>query len=87
MKITKDTLVDHLIEKQLSYINKTIDDIKSDPEWYANNSLTKSQYEEFKVHACEIIKKLFRYSKSYTEKQFEMLYFAYGLNIIDDENI
>ena len=43
-KLTPETLSKHLVEKQLAYIGKTFDEIKDDPEWYSNNTMTQKQY-------------------------------------------
>jgi len=82
-KITKQNLAEHLIQKQLEYVGKTIEDIKSDEKWYNNNTLTKEQYEEWKDYSLKLIKKTIKYRKSFVEREFAMFDLMYGLKVIE----
>jgi hypothetical protein len=82
-KITKQNLAEHLIQKQLEYVGKTIEDIKSDEKWYNNNTLTKEQYEEWKDYSLKLIKKTIKYRKSIVEREFAMFDLMYGLKVIE----
>jgi aminoglycoside/choline kinase family phosphotransferase len=82
-KITKQNLAEHLIQKQLEYVGKTIEDIKLDEKWYNNNTLTKEQYEEWKDYSLKLIKKTIKYRKSIVEREFAMFDLMYGLKVIE----
>ena len=86
-KVTKKNVVNHLINKELAYVGKTIEDIKDDPEWYRNNTVTKEQYEEWKEYSKKTLKKVLRYNKNFIDREFAMLDLMYGLKVIEEDNI
>ena len=54
-KVTKDNIVEHMINKQLEYVGKTIEDVREDPNWFTNNTLTKEQYTEWKEYCLKLM--------------------------------
>ena len=85
-KVTRRNIVDHLINKELAYVGKTMDDIKDDPEWYRNNTMTKEQYEEWKEYSKKLMKKVLKYKKHFIDREFAMLDLMYGLKVLEEEN-
>lgn len=85
-KVTKNNVVNHLINKELAYVGKTIEDIKDDPEWYRNNTMTKEQYEEWKEYSKKTLKKVLRFNKKFIDREFAMLDLMYGLKVIEEDN-
>lgn len=84
-KVTRDNLVEHLINKQLEYVGKTIQDVKDDPNWYTNNTLTKEQHTEWKEYCLKLMKKhLVR--KHRLDYEFGMFDLMYGLKVIEEAN-
>lgn len=84
-KINKENLIEHLIQKELEYVGKTIEDIKSDQDWYSNNTLTNEQYEEWKNYSINLIKKITKFPKSLAEREFAMIDLTYGLKVIENK--
>jgi hypothetical protein len=82
-KITSQNLGDHLFQKQLDYIGKTVKEVKNDPEWYLNNKLTKAQYNEWKEYCIEAISKTYQLNERQAELEFNWLDLGYGLTIED----
>ena len=82
-KLTPETLSKHLVEKQLAYIGKTFDEIKDDPEWYSNNTMTQKQYNEWKEYCIEEIKKTYNFTKQQANIEFEWFSLGYSLSIKD----
>lgn len=83
-KITRANIVDHLINKELAYVGKTMEDIKDDPEWYRNNTMTKEQYEEWKEYSKKLMKKVLKYKKHFIDREFAMLDLMYGLKVLEE---
>lgn len=83
-KITRANIVDHLINKELAYVGKTMEDIKDDPEWYRNNTMTKEQYEEWKEYSKKLMKKVLKYKKPFIDREFAMLDLMYGLKVLEE---
>lgn len=83
-KVTRHNIVEHLINKELAYVGKTIEDIKDDPEWYRNNTMTESQHAEWKEYSIKTLKKVLKYPKKLIDREFGMLDLMYGLKIVKD---
>jgi hypothetical protein len=86
MKITRENLVNHLIQKELDYVGKTIEEIKNDPEWYRNYTLTEEQHKEWKEYSMKTIKKVLKTTKLRTESEFAWLDLMYGLRVLQNDN-
>jgi hypothetical protein len=81
-KITRENLVMHLIGFQLKMIGKTIDDVKDDPEWYHNNTLTLEELRDFDVYAFPLIKKVFKCNTNKAKQILAEFNLYYGLRIV-----
>lgn len=86
VKLTKEELVKHLIQKELDYVGKTIEDIKGDDEWYSNNTITTEQYEEWKTYAKKLIKEQLKCTSKKVDYEFAMFDLMYGLKVIENDN-
>lgn len=84
-RITRDNIAQHLIQKELDYVGKTIEEVKSDPEWFVNNTLTEQQHQEWKDYSISLIKKTLRTNQKKAEYEFAMLDLAYGLKVLKEE--
>ena len=85
MKVSKENIVMHLIEYQLSMSGTTWSDVKDDEKWYFNNTLTSEQAEEFKKYATPLIKKTFKCSLEKAKKEFMWFDLSWGLKIKENE--
>jgi hypothetical protein len=88
-KVTRDNITTHLIDFQLKIIGKTIFDIKDDPEWYHNNTLTVEQIADFNVYALPLIKKVFKCNSNKAKDILGWFDLGYGLRVVPtrDERI
>lgn len=82
MKIKREDMAMHLVEYQLNMIGKTIEDAKSDPMWYFNNTITQAQYLEFRKYALFQIKKTYKCNKRNAEKTFDWFNLQFGLRVV-----
>ncbi len=80
-KINEQNITMHLIDKQLAYVGKTWNDIKDDPEWFKNNQITRSQYNEWKEYSIKTIQKVYKFNKQQAEYEFSWFDLGYGLSI------
>ena len=85
MKVNKNNLWDHLLAYQLAMIGKRVSDIKDDPEWYFNNTLTEIQFSELKEYAIPLIKKTAKVSLERSNVLFNWWNLDYGLRIDNKE--
>jgi hypothetical protein len=85
MNSKKDKVVLEILNKQLSYFNKTLDDVKNNEKWYEEDSLTKKQYEEWKNFSIELLRKKLKFNKTFAIKQFSWINFMWGLKIKENE--
>ena len=83
MKINRENIQRHLLEYQLSLVNKTIEDTLDDDKCYFNWTLTTEQYLSFRKYSVNLIKKIFRINRSKAEKNFDWFILGYGLRIKD----
>jgi len=81
MKITKETINDHLIDYQLKMIGKTIDEAIKTKEWFSKWTMTQEEHEKFKKYALQLIKITLKSSKVRTEKIFSWFNLEFGLRI------
>ena len=72
-------------KKQLEYFEKTIEDVKEDPNWFTNNTLTKEQHTEWREYCLKLMKKHLA-RKHRLEYEFGMFDLMYGLKVIDGSN-
>ena len=79
--INRKNIGNHLVEYQLNMIGKTSLDVKDDPFWFSNNSLTAKQHELFKSYAIPLIRKVFKCNKAKAEETFAWFDLGYGLTL------
>lgn len=82
--INRTNITEHLIEYQLNMIDKTIEMIKEDEEWYKNNTVTEKQFEEFKMYAIPLLQKIFKFNKTKANLTFEWFNKNFGLRILNN---
>jgi len=79
--ITKENIVEHLIEYQLKMVGKDLSATKED-NWYSINTMSESQYDEFKYYAVELFKKVYKTSKKEALSKFNWFDLAVGLRVV-----
>lgn len=78
-----DDLVLDILNAELKYINKTIEQVKEEKEWYNTNTMTTLQFEKWKTYSTALIKKHLKCNKATAEKKFSWFNLMYGLKIQD----
>lgn len=81
LKVNRNNITSHLIEYQLKMIDKTFEDVKNDPIWYKNNSITQEQHDLFKKYAISLLQKVFKFNKTKATKTFEWFDLNQGLTV------
>lgn len=79
-QIKRDMLLERLIAIQLNMINKTIMEALIHREW-KEWTITKDQYEYFKIVAIGHMQKVLKINKRKATEQFEWFMKHYGLTI------
>lgn len=79
--IKKEELITEMLNKQLSYVGKTIEDVKGEEEWYSNYAITEEQFQEWKSFCMDILKKKFKYPVKRAELEFSFFNLNYGLRV------
>ena len=82
-EITKHNIAEHLLQKQLDYVGKTLADVKDDPKWYLNNTMTQKQDNEWKEYCIDEIKRVYNFTWQQASVEFEWFNLGYGLSIKD----
>ena len=82
-KINRETIAEHLIDYQLSMIDKSMQEAYMTKEWYSKWTMTTEQHEVFKAYALPLIKKVFKCNKSKAESTFDWFDLQFGLRIKD----
>jgi hypothetical protein len=77
----KEKLINEMINKELSFVGKTIDDVKNDPDWFTNNTMNDNQYQEWKNYCINIMRKQFKMTKKRAEAEFAWFDLSYGLKV------
>ena len=85
MTSKKDEVLLEILNKQLSYFNKTVDDVKDNEKWYEENSFTEEQFEEWKNFSIELLRKKLKFSKTFAIKQFSWINLMWGFKIKENE--
>lgn len=80
-KIKRETIGEHLVDKQLSIIGKTRMDILDDDRFFFNNTMTQQQLLDFKKYSVALIQKIFHCRKSKAEEVFESFRTLFGVRI------
>jgi aminoglycoside/choline kinase family phosphotransferase len=85
MTSKKDEVLLEILNKQLSYFDKTVDDVKDNEKWYEENSFTEEQFEEWKNFSIELLRKKLKFNKTFAEKQFMWINLMWGFKIKENE--
>jgi len=85
MTYKKDEVLLKILNKQLSYFDKTVDDVKDNEKWYEENSFTEEQFEEWKNFSIELLRKKLKFNKTFAEKQFMWINLMWGFKIKENE--
>ena len=85
MTSKKDEVLLEILNKQLSYFNKTVDDVKDNEKWYEENFLTEEQFEEWKNFSIELLRKKLKFNKTFATKQFSCIKLMWGFKIKENE--
>lgn len=80
-RITRQNISEHLFEKQLEIIEKTVHDAISNRNWKGEWFMTPEEFQEFKSYSIPLIKKTFRCNKSKAESTFNWFIVQFGLKI------
>jgi hypothetical protein len=80
-KLTRENLVQHLVDYELNMVGKTRLNAIDDDRWYFNFTMTRKQHNEFKVYAIKLIRKIYKCNRLRGEKWFDQFDMAYGLRI------
>lgn len=81
MKVTRSNISEHLFEKQLEIIGKTVKDAIAERNWKGQWYMTEEEFTSFKKYAIPLIKKTFRCNKSKAESTFNWFILQFGVNI------
>lgn len=85
-KINRENIAEHLVEYQLSLIDKTIEEANETPDWFSVWSMTPEQHAGFKAYALPLLKKVFKFNTNRAKSTFEWFDLCYGLKIQKEEN-
>ena len=85
MTSKKDEVVLEILNKQLSYFDKTVDDVKDNEKWYEENSFTEEQFKEWKNFSIELLRKKLKFNKTFAEKQFMWINLMWGFKVEENE--
>ena len=80
-KLTRDNLVQHLVDYELSLVGKTRLQAIDDDRWYFNFTMTRKQQDSFKLYAIKLIRKIYKCNKLKGEKWYTEFDLMYGLRI------
>lgn len=80
-KITRENIYLHLLEKQFNLLDLTIQDAILEKGWQQLWEVEESKFDEFKIYAINLIKRVFKCNKSKAVSTFEWFEFNHGLKI------
>jgi hypothetical protein len=81
-KINRLNVAEHLLEYQFNLIGKTKMDAIMDETWIVGWSLTPEQYEQFRIYAVPLLKKVFKCNTNKAKQTFEWFMMQFGLQIL-----
>ena len=81
MKVTRQNISEHLFEKQLEIIEKTVQDAIAERNWRGEWFMTQEEFNEFKSYSIPLIKKTFKCNKSKAESTFNWFILQFGLKV------
>ncbi len=80
-KLSRENLLEHLIEKQLNELQLTTIDAIFEPKWRDKWTLTKEEHEKWKKYCISTMSKILKCNKKKVKESFEWLNQTYGLKI------
>lgn len=81
MKINRYNISEHLIEKQLEKIGKTVQDAIENKNWIQEWSWKQEDHEEFKKYSISLIKRVFKCNRQRALSTFDWFNLQFGLKI------
>ncbi len=72
-------LIQRIFLNQLSLINKTIDDVKNDIDFYHKNKLTRDQYNSWYDNSLQLLINEGNLSELEARKKLDLIDISYGL--------
>lgn len=80
MKITRQNLSEHLFEKQLEIIGKSVQDAVTERNWRGEWCMTHEEFGKFRQYAIPLIKKTFKCNRSKAISTFNWFLINFGVN-------
>lgn len=80
--INRTNIVIHLIEKELSFVGKTLVDTVDNDNWFFDWPITVAKQEEFREYAIPLLKKVFHFNSAKANDTFGFFMKNFGLRII-----
>lgn len=80
-KINRENISDHLLDYELGMIGKSTQEAIMTKEYYNKWTITQEQYDEFRVYAIPLLKKVFKCRKERAESVFAWFNSQFGLKI------
>lgn len=81
----REELILEMLNKQLAFVGKTVEDVKDEPEWFSNYSITEEQFKEWETFCMKILEKKFRMTKARAKYEFAFMNLNWGLKVISEE--
>lgn len=81
-KVTRANLNEHLVEYQLKFIGKTLQDAIDNPNWINEWSISEEDYSKVKEYAIPLIKKIFKCNNEMARRTWAWFDLMSGLKII-----
>lgn len=81
-KITRENLVNHMMDYQLNLADKTRVDLIDDIDWKINFQLSYEQYKHFRGYSINLMRKVYKINRKKAESNFYWFYKLFGFKII-----
>lgn len=81
--INRSNILDHLVEKQLNIIERTVFDALFEKNWREKWFLTSIQSMKFKKYSIPLIRRIFKCNRKRAEVTYEWFIDQYGLSVKD----
>jgi len=80
-KITKDNILEHLVEYQFNLIELTTLDALFEKDWRTKWTLTPEQFEQFRKYSIPLLKKIYKFNTNKAKWNFEWIIDKFGLKV------
>jgi len=81
IKINRENITRHLIEKELERVGKSMIDTLDLEDWWVQITMTQAQHQEFEKYSIKLIKKVFKCNTHRAYDAFQWFNLAFGLRI------